>query len=312
MLPEQTEAGKTTTCNVEFEIPEALEAENYILLVADYAGNESYYELGYEAEFPMSKATAEAPSKAYTGEAQTPEVTVTWEDGTAMVKDSDYTVSYTDANGEAVEEMINAGTYNVVIKGIGKYAGTKTLEWSIDPVKLSSATLKTTSFVFNGKERTTTVTVKAKVNGKTVTLNPETDYTVAYKNNINVGKATVEVTGTGNFTGSLKKTFKINPKATKIKAPKAAKKAITVKWNKMATKMAESRITGYQIQLATNSKFTKNKKTVKVEGYKKVSKKVTGLKGGKKYYVRVRTYMTVGDTTYYSKWSAKKSIKTKK
>ena len=76
--------------------------------------------------------------------------------------------------------------------------------------------------------------------------------------------------------------------------------------------MSQSRITGYEIQVATNSTFTKNKKTVKVTGYKKVSKKVTGLKGGKKYYVRVRTYMTVGDTTYYSKWSAKKSAKTKK
>ena len=75
--------------------------------------------------------------------------------------------------------------------------------------------------------------------------------------------------------------------------------------------MAKTRITGYQIQLATNSKFTKGKKSVTVSGYSKVSKKVTGLKAKKTYYVRIRTYKTVSGTKYYSKWSAKKSVKTK-
>lgn len=75
--------------------------------------------------------------------------------------------------------------------------------------------------------------------------------------------------------------------------------------------MSSSRITGYQIQLATDKNFTKNKKTVTVKGYNKVSKKVTGLKGGKKYYVRIRTYKTVGGT-YYSPWSKVKTVKVKK
>ena len=92
----------------------------------------------------------------------------------------------------------------------------------------------------------------------------------------------------------------------------AAKKAITVKWAKQSAKMAKSRITGYQIQLATNKKFTKNKKTVNVKGYKKVSKKVTKLKGGKTYYVKIRTYKTIKGKKYYSKWSKVKTIKTKK
>ena len=76
--------------------------------------------------------------------------------------------------------------------------------------------------------------------------------------------------------------------------------------------MAKSRISGYQIQLATNSKFTKNKKTVTVKGYKKTSRKITKPKGGKKYYVKIRTYKTVGGTRYYSPWSKTKSVKTKK
>jgi hypothetical protein len=93
---------------------------------------------------------------------------------------------------------------------------------------------------------------------------------------------------------------------------KKAKKAITVKWKKQTAKMPKSRITGYQIQLATNKKFTKNKKTVNVKGYKKVSKKVTKLKGGKTYYVKIRTYKTIKGKKYYSKWSKVKAIKTKK
>ena len=47
---------------------------------------------------------------------------------------------------------------------------------------------------------------------------------------------------------------------------------------------SKSRISGYQIQIAADKKFTKNKKTVNVKGFGKVSGKVTKLKGGKKYY----------------------------
>ena len=107
-------------------------------------------------------------------------------------------------------------------------------------------------------------------------------------------------------------TFKINPKGTSLKILTKASKAATIKWKKQASKMSTSRITGYQIQLATNSKFTKNKKTVTVKGYSKTSKKVTKLKGGKKYYVKIRTYKTVGGIKYYSPWSKVKTVTTKK
>lgn len=149
-----------------------------------------------------------------------------------------------------------------------------------------------------------------KVAGKTLKSNA--DYTISYKNNKNVGKATVTITGTGGYTGTVTKTFKINPKGTSLSKVTKAKKAATVKWNKQSSKMTSSRVTGYQIQLATNSKFTKNKKTVNVKGYSKISKKVTSLKGGKKYWVRIRTYKKVESTTYYSPWSKTKTVTTKK
>ena len=75
--------------------------------------------------------------------------------------------------------------------------------------------------------------------------------------------------------------------------------------------MPKARITGYRIQLATDKAFKKNAKTVNVKGYKKASKKVTKLKGKTKYYVRICTYMKSGGKTYYSPWSAVKTVKTK-
>ena len=76
--------------------------------------------------------------------------------------------------------------------------------------------------------------------------------------------------------------------------------------------MASARITGYQIQLATDANFTKNKKGICLSGYNMAGRKFTGLKGGTKYYVRIRTYKKIGDVTYYSGWSATKTTTTKK
>ncbi|MBQ3281458.1 MAG: fibronectin type III domain-containing protein [Eubacterium sp.] len=103
----------------------------------------------------------------------------------------------------------------------------------------------------------------------------------------------------------------IKPSGTKIKTVKAAKKAFTVKWRKQASKVSGKRITGYQIQYSTKKNFRSGSKKVTVKGYKKVSRKVSGLRSGKKYYVRVRTYLKSGGKTYYSSWSPSKAVKTK-
>lgn len=103
----------------------------------------------------------------------------------------------------------------------------------------------------------------------------------------------------------------IKTKGTSIKDLKSAKKAIAVKWKKQAAKVNGSHITGYQIRLATDKKFTKNKKTVTVKGYKNVSKKIKNLKSKKRYYVKIRTYKSVGGDKCYSPWSKARSIKTR-
>ena len=91
--------------------------------------------------------------------------------------------------------------------------------------------------------------------------------------------------------------------ATSITSLSAKDNGFTVKWKK------KTKITGYQIQYSTSSKFSmKNTKTVKIKKAKTVSKKITKLKVAKKYYVRIRTYKG----KKYSKWSKVKSIKTPK
>ena len=90
---------------------------------------------------------------------------------------------------------------------------------------------------------------------------------------------------------------------TKITSLKGQDATITIKWKK------KSNITGYQIQYSTNSKFNKkNSKTIKIKQAKKFSKKITGLKASKKYYVRVRTYKVVKKKISYSSWSKKKCV----
>ena len=86
---------------------------------------------------------------------------------------------------------------------------------------------------------------------------------------------------------------------------KAQKKGVVVAWD------AAKNVTGYQLQLATDKKFKKNKKTITVTNKKVTKKTVKKLKSKKKYYVRVRAYKTQNGKRTYSKWSKTKSFKTK-
>ena len=95
------------------------------------------------------------------------------------------------------------------------------------------------------------------------------------------------------------------PKSAKIKKVKAAKKAVSVEWKKV------SGVKGYQIQVATDKKFKKNKKTATVKKQKTTKVTIKKLKAKKKYYVRIRTYKTVKGKKVYSSWSKVKTVKTK-
>ena len=160
----------------------------------------------------------------------------------------------------------------------------------------------------DGKTISAQVTV-ADDDGKTVTVqNYEVTWPAGRKN---VGTYTVTIKFKGIYTGKVTRSFTILPKGTAISSLSALAKGFTVKWKKQAVKMSESRITGYQIQIATNSRFTAGKKIFTVTGYKTISKKITNLKAKKKYWVRIRTYKTVNGRKKYSAWSKAKTVTTK-
>jgi hypothetical protein len=172
-----------------------------------------------------------------------------------------------------------------------------------DTVSVEECTVsKIKNITYTGKALKPSVTVK--YNGKTLKKNK--DYTLSYKDNTKIGKATVTIKGKGNYTGSVKKTFKIVPKGTtltKVTAPKS--KQLKVSWKKQS-----KQTTGYQLQYSTSSKFTKAT-VITVKGGKKTSALITKLAKGKKYFVRIRTYKTVGKTKYVSSWSKPLNCKTK-
>ena len=242
----------------------------------------------------ISKAsvTLSTSTYAYDGKAKTPSVTVKV-GGKTLKKDTDYTVSYSNNT--------KVGTAKVTITGKGNYTGSVSKTYSIKNDFKKATVSGISTKAFTGKNITQTITVK--YNGKT--LKKGTDYTVSYSNNKSIGTATVKIAGKGSYTGTITKTFKINPAKQEIQKLTAKSKAFFVDWAQKGS------ATGYEIQYATNSKFTSAKK-VTITNNKTDTKTITKLSGKKKYYVRVHSYTTVKGTKYYGAWSSTKTVTTKK
>lgn len=237
---------------------------------------------GYDIEYSVNSNMSGAVSKHLT--ANKPDTLTV----SGLSGDKTYYVrvrSYTNVNGKVYYAAWSD------IKSI------KTANNDITKATVSGISTK----AFTGKAITQNVTVKV---GNTVLKNG-TDYTVSYSNNKKVGKATVKITGKGKYGGVITKTFKINPAKQEIQKLTAKSKAFFVDWAQKGS------ATGYEIQYATNSKFTGAKK-VAITNNKTDKTTVSKLSGNKKYYVRVRSYTTVGGTKYYGSWSATKTVTTKK
>ena len=229
----------------------------------------------------------------------------------AMVKSMDPSV-----NCSGFKEILSMTCVDKGTAGRDNYFGyglmdlSRTYRYMTGSLELYKAKLSCTSYVYNGRPKTPAVTVTK------ITKNlPNTDYQVSYpKYRTAVGTYKVTVTGLGQYTGAKTLKYKIMPPLVRsIKTPKRYKGKLKVMWYAMtAGQQAKYRsaVTGFQVRVSRNSKFTKAK-YVKVRGISRSEVTVKGLKRKTKYYVQYRTYKIVGSVTYYSKWSSKKRAKTK-
>ncbi len=170
-------------------------------------------------------------------------------------------------------------------------------------------TLSKESYIYNGKTRKPSVIVK---DSKGKSLKNKKDYTLCYPKGMKkVGFYQITVKFKGNYKGTVKKSFTIAPKATKISKITPISKGFTLQWKKQKTQ-----VTGYEIAFSTSKKFTKKTtKSVTIDKNKTVSRTFSDLKPKKKYYVRIRTYQKaeVNGTTkkICSDWSKVKAVTTK-
>ena len=258
-------------------------------------------------------------SVSYTGKAVTPSVIVKDTARNAVLSagaSADYTVSY-QSNTEPTTKAV------IQITGNGNYTGTLTQYFAIvkqtTPVTktdLSAAVITVADQTYTGKALTPAVTVTLK--GKELKLN--TDYTAAYSNNTNVGTAKVVITGKGNYTGSVSKTFAIKAKTTpNVKKPGTTKKITVSKIKTTSAKITWKKVSDADGYMIYRKQGSGKKKLIKTVGKNASSYNAKKLKAGTKYTYSVCAYKKSGNSkikgkekskAFVTKPSKVKSVKT--
>ncbi len=179
------------------------------------------------------------------------------------------------------------------------------------PIKKCTTTYKTKAYEYTGKAIKPNIPLLCDTRYNK-SLFRGVDYDIAYGFNKNVGYGKIVLFGKRPiadelcvYYGSKTIKFKIIPQGTEITSKSSDKKSFTVKWKKQKVQT-----TGYQIRYSTKSSMSKAKK-VTVKKNSTMKKTIKNLNAKKKYYIQVRTYKTVDGTKFYSKWSAKKTVRTK-
>lgn len=261
------------------------EARAELTGIGNYKGSETLYFTIY-GKLPAADPIAD---QTYTGKELTPAIVIP-----GLKAGEDYYMYY--------EDNQYPGVATVTIYGTGYYKGTATIHFKIIKKTekfVSNVKLNRTSYTYTGKSIRPSVTVT--VNGKKIGASA---YKLYYKNNKNSGIGTVQVRGIGKYSRINKTlTFKILPLKTLLTGLKKANRSFTASWKK------NIQATGYQIQYAADSRFTKERKTVTVGKQSATRYKISGLKNKKTYYVRIRSYKRVGKKVLYSSWSTVKKIR---
>lgn len=219
-------------------------------------------------------------------------------------------LSYTSSN-KKVAVISKSGT--VTIQGAGKtvitikasetdsYKSAKiTVNLTVKKAK-QKLTVGSASFVKAMGNKGFSLKVKNSGTGKLSYKSSDKKVVIVDKNGkvtikgVGSAKITVTASGNANYTEAVKNiTIKITPKTVAIIALNSKKaKTLDITWKKDTT------VTGYQIYLAYDKKFTKNVMKLNVKSYKTVAKTVKSLKSGKTVFVKVRAYKTVNNKKVY-------------
>jgi uncharacterized protein YjdB len=149
-------------------------------------------------------------------------------DGTVTFKSGNTNVATVDAGGKVTIKGEGTSTITVTATAGKNYkAGSASYSLTVVDGRVNisacTVTLSATSYTYDGSAKKPTVTVK---NGST-TLTSGTDYSVTYKNNTNAGTATATISGKGNYTGTVSKTFKISQASPTLQFASASVKKTT-------------------------------------------------------------------------------------
>ena len=172
----------------------------YVKAYTDSSYTGSVKEYFYIKPVSVDDVTVSAISDyVYNGKSAKPVPEITY-NGKALVKGSDYTLTY--------ENNVSVGVATVVITGNKNFSGEKRIDFNITPISIEHYEIQVSDKTYTGSE----ITPKFKLvyNGQTLSYSR---YTLAYENNINAGTAKVIATGTGNYGGSVTAYFKILPKS---------------------------------------------------------------------------------------------------
>ena len=228
-----------------------------------------------------ANVTLSQQSFVYDGTAKNPAVIY---NGITLSENTDYTVKYSN--------NVDVGTVKATITGINNYSGTAVKEFKITPIKFDdkkvSVSLEKSSFVYNGQSITPVVYVAYNHNN----LIQNTDFTATYSNNNAPGVATVKITGIGNYSGSISKTYIILPeKIASVSIKKDSATSAVISWS------AASKVSGYEILKFDSAKNAYVHLTNVSNS--QTSYKVSSLKNSTAYYYQIRAYKTVNDKNYY-------------
>ena len=212
---------------------------------------------------------------AYNGKVQKPVPVVTW-NGKKLAKNKDFTVDYPAAGLASYKE---AGVYDITVTGKGNFTGTRTVSLTITEAKLLSK-CKVTA-IKNQTYTGTAITPEPVVKDGKTTLVKNTDYSVSYDNNKEIGKASVILTGMGKYTGVKRVDFQIVPAVAFNKAKATLKTKDGSNYTGSSYTGEEVRPDSYELTVVVKGADKKNQTVSLVEGTDYTVSYQNNVKAGK-------------------------------